>query len=451
MADPSGGERERKSPSSALVYDSLFARHWDSWCGPDSNALWYGRLQAHRPKGQEAGGYAFVSSSSTRGLTNALAGTGLVSPVPPFGGTGDFDIGSEGLVFVARDPACKPAACWTKSDLYFVPLESWDEDPPPKPRVVETPGLEGYSQSPQFSHCGRKVAFTRMRSRQYESDKTRLLVVEDVTAEKLVAKEVHGSEDGEGRWDAKPDAVLWGRDDREIFVTAEEKGRAKVWRVDLAKADEELPVALTQDGSVSSIAILDDGVDGEGSGKLFLSGSSLVDSSIYSVLDPEQVKLNVVSSASKHGKTFGLSRAQLDEIWSPGAGGDYEVHSLVMKPSHFDPKKKYPLAFFIHGGPQGEWMDSWSTRWNPAIFAEQGYVVVCPNPTGSSGYGMSLQDGITDEWGGRPYNDLENCFEWIAENLSYVDTNNAVALGASYGGYMISELSPFGTPLPLSL
>lgn len=452
MANP---ENERTSRSSARAYDSLFVRHWDAWVGPERNALWYGRLQRAAKRSSSAGGAAkeggefrLTSSGSSQGLTNALAGTDLVSPVPPFGGTGDFDVGPRGLVFVARDPSCRPAASYTKSDLYLVPLERFDEAPAPRPRRVETPGLEGYSGSPRFSHCGRKVAFTRMRSRQYESDKTRLVVVEDVaTAGRLIGKEVHASEDGEGAWDAKPDAVLWGRDDKELFVTAEEEGRSKVLRVGLEEAAKgELPRALTKEGSISSIAVLDDvGAEGTGSGKLFLSGSSLVDSSFYSILDPEAAKLEVVSSASRNGKTFGLSRAQFDEIWSPGAGGDYDVHSLVLKPSHFDEKKKYPLAFFIHGGPQGEWMDSWSTRWNPAIFAEQGYVVVCPNPTGSSGYGMELQNNITGEWGGRPYNDLVNCFEWIGDNMPYVDTKNAVALGASYGGYMINWIQ--GHPL----
>lgn len=443
---PDEGRREGRS--SARVYDELFVRHWDEWVGPDRNALWYGRLQRRASSSSAGGGGGEVlfSFASSQGLTNALAGTDLVCPIPPFGGTGDFDIGPHGLVFVARDPEFRPAACYTKSDLYFVPLESWSEDPAPPPRRVQTAGLEGYSQNPRFSHCGRKVAFTRMRDRQYESDKSRLMVVDDLAEEELVAREVHASVDGEGRWDAKPDAVLWGRDDEHIFVTAEDKGRAKVWRVNLKDAGKELPTALTHEGSVSSIAMLGEGGEGDaGSGKLFLSGSSLVDSSVYSILDPETGKLETVSSASKNGKSFGLSKDQFAEIWTPGAGGDYDVHSLVMKPSRFDKKKKYPLAFLIHGGPQGAWMDSWSTRWNPAIFAEQGYVVVCPNPTGSSGYGMALQDGITEEWGGRPYNDLVNCFEWIADNMPYVDTKNAVALGASYGGYMISGLPP--TPL----
>ena len=122
------------------------------------------------------------------------------------------------------------------------------------------------------------------------------------------------------------------------------------------------------------------------------------------------------------------------------------MHALVVRPSTFSQngnnRKKYPLCMLIHGGPQGAWQDSWSTRWNPAVFAEQGYVVVCPNPTGSTGYGMALEDGICGEWGGRPYNDLVRCYEWVVENMPEVDGERAVALGASYGGYMISESFP---------
>jgi dipeptidyl aminopeptidase/acylaminoacyl peptidase len=141
------------------------------------------------------------------------------------------------------------------------------------------------------------------------------------------------------------------------------------------------------------------------------------------------------------GKKFGLSHSQLSSFWTPSSDRTYNIHSWVLKPSTFSPDKKYPLCFWIHGGPQGAWMDGWSTRWNPAIFAEAGYVVVSLNPTGSSGYGMALQDGITGEWGGRPYEDLVKAFEYVRDNLDYVDTENAVAMGASYGGYMISESS----------
>jgi len=112
----------------------------------------------------------------------------------------------------------------------------------------------------------------------------------------------------------------------------------------------------------------------------------------------------------------------------------------VYKPSNFEEGKKYPLALLIHGGPQGAWGDSWSTRWNPAVYAEQGYVVITPNITGSTGYGQAFTDAIRKDWGGAPYNDLVNVMDWVEKNMPEVDMTRAVALGASYGGYMVNWL-----------
>jgi dipeptidyl aminopeptidase/acylaminoacyl peptidase len=137
---------------------------------------------------------------------------------------------------------------------------------------------------------------------------------------------------------------------------------------------------------------------------------------------------------------FGLFRHQIDEIHWPGANQEAEtdIHAWVVKPKNFDSRNKYPLAYLVHGGPQGAWLDSWSTRWNPAVYAEQGYVVVCPNPTGSTGYGQDFVDAIQGQWGGLPYEDLVLGFDYIKDNMEYVDTDRAVALGASYGGYMMN-------------
>jgi len=145
----------------------------------------------------------------------------------------------------------------------------------------------------------------------------------------------------------------------------------------------------------------------------------------------------LVSSATHSGNLFGLSPSQVSSLWWKGAA-DHDVHAWMVKPSFFNPGHKYPLAYLIHGGPQGAWGDQWSTRWNPAVFAEQGYVVVCPNPTGSTGYGQKFTDDICCEWGGKPYEDLVKGFEYIKSKLEYVDTDRAVALGASYGGYMMN-------------
>lgn len=406
------------------MYTSLFARHWDSWVGENRNAVFYGSLKK--------------SPSSTLtleapGLINALAGTGLQSPVPPFGGAGDFDISSSGIAFVARDPGLNPAT-HTKTDLYYVPLRSFTQAKPPAPQLIKTGKLRGYSGAPAFNHSGRSIVFTRMRHDQYESDKTRLLLVPDV--EDLTnVQEFYSTPDEEGGWDRRPDSVLWSEDDKELYVVAEDLGRSKIFKLPssplLAK---DLPEVVSYlEGSIADVKPLS-------GGKLFVSASSLVDNSFYASIDPSSKSASLLSSNTKQGRTFGLSRSQVSELWFDGAGS-YKVHAWVLKPSTFSPDKKYPLALLIHGGPQSAWADAWSTRWNPAVFAEQGYIVVMPNPTGSTGYGMSLQNGIRNSWGGRPYEDLVACYDHIAsspDTSSYVDLENAVALGASYGGYMVN-------------
>lgn len=421
----------KKPYSSAKVYTSLFVRHWDEWLGEDTNSLWYTALEKKNGR----------FTTSGRSLINALAGSKLESPVPPFGGTGDFDISSTGLVFVAKDPELNQAI-YTKTDLYYVPLKTFTEEHPPSPKGVETPGLEGYTNSPVFSHCGCKVAFTRMKSKQYESDKPRLMLLPDII-DLSKTEEFFATDDGEGAWDYRPESILWSTDDKTLYVTAEKNARVHLWEVPSNPADaKDTPsVIKTADGSVNDIRLLAESDDS--SSKLLVSSTSLVDNSCYSIVDPSANTTDIVSSNSKQGKTFGLTRSSIGDIKFKGAG-DYDVHALVVRPSNFDEKKRYPLCFLIHGGPQGAWQDGWSNRWNPAVFAEQGYVVVSPNPTGSTGYGMALQNGIKGQWGGRPYEDLVKAFEYIEKNMPYVDTDRAVALGASYGGYMISKLPFFG-------
>lgn len=415
-------ENEKKPHTSAKIYTSLFARHWDSWVTENRNAVFYGSLK------WEAGDLKLQAP----GLTNALKGTGLQSPVPPFGGAADFDISASGIVFVSRDPKLSPAT-HTKSDLYYVPLSSFTQAEPPMPQLVKTGKLRGYSGAPAFSHDGKSVAFTRMRHDQYESDKTRLLLVPDVNDLSNV-QEFYETSDGEGGWDRRPDGILWSTDDKELYVVAEDLGRSKLFKLPASPLmARDLPEVISDiEGSIVDIKEFAD----KG---LFISASSLTDNSFYTHIDPKTKTVGLLSSNTKQGRTFGLSRSQVSEIWFKGAG-DYQVHAWVLKPSNFDPSKKYPLAMLIHGGPQSAWADNWSTRWNPAVFAEQGYIAIMPNPTGSTGYGMALENGIRENWGGRPYDDLVACYDYIASGGmgDYVDHENAVALGASYGGYMIN-------------
>ncbi|SPO04221.1 related to secreted dipeptidyl-peptidase V precursor [Cephalotrichum gorgonifer] len=420
--------KEAKPRSSAQVYSQLYVRHWDTWQAQSRNSIWYGLLK------EEGGRYGLEKP----GLVNALAGTKLECPIPPFGGAEDFDISSSGIIFVSRDPAIDPSY-YTKSDLYYVPLASFAQAKPPTPQVVKTKGLSGYSVSPTFSRDGKKVAFCRMRNIQYEADKTRLLLIPDIDRLEEV-HEFYSTGDGEGAWDFSPSGIEWSIDDSELYVTAERHGKNVLWRLPSSpERAKELPEPIYTEDSTSHYTLLS-GTDS----RLLISTSSLVESSRYSVLDPATKEITILSSATKNGKTIGLSRSQVSDFWFTGCD-DRRVHALVMKPSTFDAAKKYPLAFLVHGGPQGSWGDSWSTRWNPAVYAEQGYVVVLPNPTGSTGYGQEFTDRIQNEWGGRPYQDLERCWEHISATMPYVDVENGVTLGASYGGYMMNWIQ--GHPL----
>ncbi|KHN95315.1 dipeptidyl peptidase [Metarhizium album ARSEF 1941] len=417
---------DHKAYDSARIYTSLYVRHWDTWNTPNENSLWYGQLA------KIDGKWALDSP----GLTNLLAGTDLKSPVPPFGAAGDFDISAHGICFVARDPELNPAR-YTKTDLYYVPIKSFVEKPH-APEIVKTGKLVGYSIAPTFNKDGSKIAFARMKDIQYEADKTRLMLVPDVNDVGNV-EEFYETSNGEGGWDLRPDWIIWSHDEKNLYVGAEKHGQVLLWMLPSSPGDaNELPTPFRQDGSVSDAKLLGDGPC------LFISSKSRIESSLYSVLDPVSKSATEISSSSKNGKCFGLNKSMRADFWYRGSLG-YDVHALVTRPSDFDPSKKYPLAFLIHGGPQGAWLDEWSTRWNPAIFAEQCYVVVSPNVTGSTGYGQKHIDAITCNWGGNPYEDLVLCFEHLEKNVNYIDTSRSVALGASYGGYMINWIQ--GQPL----
>jgi dipeptidyl aminopeptidase/acylaminoacyl peptidase len=298
-----------------------------------------------------------------------------------------------------------------------------------------------------------------MKTNGYESDKNQVFIIPDYQTPGWVSH-LWGSTNGKGKWDRSPQSISWGPKG-EVYLTAEDQGRMDLFTAIVDSPGGPLPTKLVKGGTITSVSPLK-------SGEIFLSSTSLIENSLYSIVPSDHgnktlggqsyynialddrvhtsdttsrtLKTTYISSNSRTSSMFGLSRDQIDELHWPGANKDVktDIHAWVVKPRNFDAKKKYPLAYLIHGGPQGAWTDSWSTRWNPAIYAEQGFVVVCPNPTGSTGYGQDFVDAIQGQWGGLPYEDLVLGFDYIKEKVEYVDTDRAVALGASYGGYMMN-------------
>jgi dipeptidyl aminopeptidase/acylaminoacyl peptidase len=417
---------EVKRNHTGVVYDSTFVRHWDHYVDTTHYALWYGLFTRDSTHVTASKGRWTLST-----LVNALQGTELESPIQPFPGTDHYDIGPNGLVFVAKDPDLNPAF-HTKCNFYHVVVPDFTKSPPSKPSLTQAEGLAGAATGPVISPNGKMAVYMQMKEDGYEADRNRVLLVQDL-ASNGTPIELFQRKGSPVIWDRSPSKAVWSPSGQQLYFLAEEHGRVLLWIADLdTVALDKQPQKLTTEGHTTDVIPLPHE-------SLFLNGDSLVDNSVWSLfsLSPREGPVPI-SSNTNFGAAFGLSRSQISEIWFKGAKGR-AIHAWVVKPSTHAPDKKFPLAMAIHGGPQGAWDDSWSTRWNPAVFAEQGYVVVAPNPTGSTSYGQELTDAIQDNWGGDPYEDLVACFDYIQHNMgAEVDVDRAVALGASYGGYMIN-------------
>ena len=351
QAKPDGSlyneEDESKKYSSGKLYESLMVRHWDHYVKPQRNALWHGILQRQRPHSSKN-----LDKYSLGKLTNVLKGSGLECPIPPFGGKDHFDISANGIGFVAKDPGLNPATN-TKCNFYFVSVNSSAEEIMySDPRKFEKTGVEGASSSPALSPDGSSAAFLQMKENGYESDKNRILL--SSLKAPFTVVELLESGDGKGLWDRSPASVAWSSDGKALLLVAEDTGTSRLFKIDVPLNESRvlgLPLALTsRTGYADDVQYL-----GKDSSYLLLSGSNLVDNSVYSILDSKgSVEAKVISSNSRNGSFFGLSQDQVSEIWFQGARK--KVHSWVIKPSNFSLDQKYPLAYLIHGGPQGEFL-----------------------------------------------------------------------------------------------
>lgn len=339
-------ETKPKKHHTGMLYDSVMVRHWDKYVTQNSNSIWYGVLRAAKPHITENKGRYTLSS-----VTNALKGTHLESPIPPFGDIGHFDISSHGICFVTKDPTLLSASN-TKANFYYQPISDFRSETSTGPKKVQVEGLEGACTSPVFSPSGKAAAFLQMKENGYESDKNRVILISDINHLEA-ATEILASNDGKGLWDRSPGLIKWSADGRSLYFVAEEEGNGLLFKVDIPATPldmTKLPTKITTTGYISDLHPL-----AEDSSSLLISSSSLIDSSLYTVLDPSDRSRNKeLSSNSRSGSRFGLSSDQVSDIWFKG-GGDYKVHALVMKPSNYKEGTKYPLAYLIHGGPQSAW------------------------------------------------------------------------------------------------
>ncbi|KAA8650437.1 hypothetical protein EYZ11_000863 [Aspergillus tanneri] len=407
-------ELAAKPLSTARIYDSIFVRHWDFYLSTTFNAVFSGTLKKSGEK------YSFKG-----GLNNLVSPVkNAESPYPPNGGASDYDISPDGkwVAYKSKAPDV-PRANYTTSYIYLAPHDGSSKAIAINgPHSPGTPaGVAGDSSNPVFSPGSDKIAYFQMTDEAYESDRRTLYVYSIGSKDTIraVAKD----------WDRSPDSAKW-IDKRNIVVGSEDKGRSRLFLVPADAGDDFKPKNFTDGGAASSYYVLPGST-------LLVTGSTIWTSwNVYTASPEKGVIKTLVSANEIDPELKGLGPADVGEIYFKGNWTD--IQAFVIYPENFDKSKKYPLLYYIHGGPQGSWADSWSTRWNPKVWADQGYVVVAPNPTGSTGWGDKLTDEIQNNWGGAPYDDLVKGWQYVHDNLDYVDTENGVAAGASYGGFMIN-------------
>lgn len=267
-----------------------------------------------------------------------------------------YDISKYGLVAISKDITLNPATT-TKSDIHYFPFKTFREAPPVS-QVVTTGDIVGASANAVFHPTGPSLIFSRLKGIAYESDKSRIFKIDDVT-KSLEAHEFYKTADGKGGWDRSASTLIWNQDGSSLFVVAEDFARVRLFTLSDHPSTTTLPKLVFKNGGVSDVQWL-------GEKKLLVSSSSYIDSSLFFSVDPSSAKasnattgINLISANLNNGTDYGLSQSQIGEAFYKGAG-DYQVHTWIIKPSFFKENETYPLMFYVHGGPQGATEEVWS-------------------------------------------------------------------------------------------
>ncbi len=402
----------------ARIFDHLLYRHWNAFTGDKRSHLFL----------------ADVATATLRDLN-----PNDPRDIPPFsleGGCGcAFAPDSKELAFTENldeEPAIS-----TNADIFTLDLTNSTAKP------VQISTSKGGDFSPAYSPDGKYLAWRSQARPGYESDKFRLMLWDRVS----IFRTTQRPKDLLPKFDNWVDEFAWASDSHSIVFVSGANGESGIYSVSLT---EPAVVSLTPRGDAA----------GEFSGLVPLPEPGHFLASRMTVAQPTEVVKLVPSNAivertSPKGE-FGPTAFPLDPVpithlndallsqldlpkmesfWFPAADG-VKVQGFLIRPPAFDPAKKYPVKFLIHGGPQGAWGDSWSYRWNAELFAANGYAVLMINPRGSTGYGQAFVDGVNGDWGGKPFTDLMLGLDYAEKTYPFLDKSRECALGASYGGYM---------------
>ncbi len=390
-------DEKENSKIEAEVFTELMYRHWNDWRGVKRSHL-------------------FLMDLESKETTDLTPNSTFDAPPIALGSSNDYNISPEGNEIVYTMNKDKMLATSTNNDIFIVSLDGES-----KPVQIST--SKGNDNQPVYSPDGKYIAFRSMARAGFEADKQTLVLYNRKTKQlKNISEQL----------DISFGQIVWAEDSKSIYYTAANEIYNSIYNINIQTKK-------------NTFFIKD--VDASG---LVISGNNLIFKAQKSILPFEIFKANIDGSGLEQITSINatlLSKLEMNDVetfWSVGAEGA-RVQSIIVKPPFFDESKIYPMIFLIHGGPQGHWSDDFHYRWNLQMFASKGYVVVAPNPRGSTGYGQAFTDDISQDWGGKVYEDLMNAYDYAIANYKFIDKNNTFAAGASYGGYMINWIEGHNT------
>ena len=389
------GDDKAKSKASGRVQDKLFVRHWDAWADGLRSQLFVATVGADGKIG--------APKLLTRGIDGDM-------PSKPFGGDDEFAFSSDGKTVYFSVRIAGTSEPWsTNFDIYSVPA---DASAVPKNLTTANPA---WDTAPVPSADGKTLYYLAMKRAGFEADRFGIMAMDLASG---ATREI------DPQWDRSAGGLKLSADAKTLFATADDNGEHPLFAVDIASGKV---TKLAGQGSVHDYSV-------HGNEIIFSRATLKTPADLFRVA-ANGGKVTELTSQNSTKMAF-VDTGAFEPFTFKGANGD-SVQGWLVKPVGFDKSKKYPVAFLIHGGPQGAFGNDWSYRWNPQTYAGQGFVVVMVNFHGSTGYGQKFTDAISGDWGGKPLEDLQKGWAAALEKYTFLDASRACALGASYGGYMV--------------
>ena len=385
----------KATKASGRIYDRIFVRHWDTWKDGRRSHL-------------------FVMPAAGGQAVDVMLGTDADTPSKPFGGPEEitFTPDGKGLIFTARDVGREEP--WsTDFDLYWVTI---DGSKPPKCLTEEN---KAWDTHPVFSPDGRTLAYLAMTKPGYESDRFRIVLHCWPGGKRRVLTE---------NWDCSPSSICFSADGKTLYATAANTGQKSLFAINVKTGTVQ---TIVKESGVSSLCI---------AGNRIIYGLNNLRSPVelYSVR-PNGSDVRKITNINSR-KIAAARMGEYEQFTFRGWNNE-TVYCYVVKPVDFSPSRKYPVAFLIHGGPQGSFGNTFHYRWNPQAYAGAGYAAVMVDFHGSVGYGQAFTDSIRGDWGGKPLEDLQKGLAAALERYPWMDGRRVGALGASFGGYMINWIA----------